>query len=284
MELRIGNDQTLVQVLPEKAMLIPEYGLLVVSDIHLGKDIHFRSYGIPIPSQVGDKTFSALDDLLTKYTFNTVLFLGDLFHSLKNKSFETFASWIEKWDDAASFKLILGNHDMYPTADYEGIGLQSLSQYTAGSLLFEHQHRAVTDDFYHISGHIHPAVRLKGKGKQSMKLPCFWFSSQFAILPAFGHFTGTYVIDHGKEDRIFVVDDGTLCVHVQVGMDFKFAFVQGIPRPSVHVHWAICTHYVPSLTLTCTLWIQYILFCTYGCTCQLVHPQILQHMDQYCVA
>jgi DNA ligase-associated metallophosphoesterase len=210
MELRIGNEQTLVQVLPEKAMLIPEYGMLVISDLHLGKDIHFRNSGIPIPSQVGEKTFSALDDLLTKYTCHTILFLGDLFHSIKNKSFETFASWIDKWKDVRSFKLILGNHDMYPAADYERIGLQILSHYKLGSLLFEHQPRTITNDYYHISGHIHPAVRLKGKGKQSMKLPCFWFTNQFAILPAFGHFTGTYVINPSKNDRIFVIADGLI--------------------------------------------------------------------------
>lgn len=210
MELRLGNDQTLVHILPEKALLIPDFGLLVISDVHLGKDVHFRKAGIPVPPQVGDSIFAALENLLSKYTCHTVLFLGDLFHSVKNNSFETFATWIDQWNNTVSFKLILGNHDLYHTVEYEAIGLEPMPNYVAGSLMFEHHPRKDLNDFYHISGHIHPAVRLRGKGKQSLKLPCFWFSSQFAVLPAFGHFTGTAVIEPDKSDRIFVVADGVI--------------------------------------------------------------------------
>jgi len=208
MDLRVGKDQTLVQILPEKAILIPEFGLLVISDVHLGKDVHFRNSGIPVPPQVGDRIFTDLNILLSKYTFHTVLFLGDLFHSVKNSSFDTFASWIDTWSNSVSFKLVLGNHDIYHVDDYRVIGLESMPHFKAGSILFEHQPGEVHNDFYHISGHIHPAVRLRGKGKQSLKLPCFWFSRQFAVLPAFGHFTGTFIIEPAKSDRIYVVADG----------------------------------------------------------------------------
>jgi len=41
-----------------------------------------------------------------------------------------------------------------------------------------------------ISGHIHPGVFIKGRGKQRIKLPCFQVTENQLILPAFSLFTG----------------------------------------------------------------------------------------------
>ncbi|MDX1672145.1 MAG: hypothetical protein R3211_07370 [Balneolaceae bacterium] len=58
---------------------------------------------------------------------------------------------------------------------------------------------------YLLSGHIHPAVKLRGKARQSMKLPCFYFGKQQGVLPAFGHFTGTHVIKPQPDDRVYAI-------------------------------------------------------------------------------
>ncbi|HNU41619.1 MAG TPA: phosphoesterase, partial [Cyclobacteriaceae bacterium] len=66
---------------------------------------------------------------------------------------------------------------------------------------------------YNLSGHIHPAVRLKGTGRQSVMLPCFYFGKQQGILPAFGSFTGMARIVPKKEDRIFVIAENKVIAY-----------------------------------------------------------------------
>ncbi|MCB0373931.1 MAG: metallophosphoesterase, partial [Muricauda sp.] len=54
-------------------------------------------------------------------------------------------------------------------------------------------------------GHIHPAVKLSGFGRQQLRLPCFFKSKNQMILPAFGEFTGTHALKPKKEDEVYVI-------------------------------------------------------------------------------
>lgn len=56
---------------------------------------------------------------------------------------------------------------------------------------------------YTLSGHLHPGITLSGKGRQRLRLPCFWFGAQTGILPAFGAFTGLADIQPRQGDQIF---------------------------------------------------------------------------------
>jgi metallophosphoesterase superfamily enzyme len=55
-----------------------------------------------------------------------------------------------------------------------------------------------------ISGHIHPAVLLEGKGKQRERLACLFVGENQILLPAFGSFTGTKVIETNPSDKVYV--------------------------------------------------------------------------------
>src|SRR5690606_14152961 len=59
-----------------------------------------------------------------------------------------------------------------------------------------------------IGGHWHPAVRLEGPAGETMRVSCFWFRAQRAVLPAFGSLTGSKTIRPGAGDRIFVAECG----------------------------------------------------------------------------
>ncbi|MCE7981398.1 MAG: hypothetical protein DYG89_09420 [Caldilinea sp. CFX5] len=66
---------------------------------------------------------------------------------------------------------------------------------------------------YALAGHLHPAVQLTGKGKQVLKLPCFWFGERYGVLPAFGDFIDQGAIRPQRGDRVFVVaEDKVLAV------------------------------------------------------------------------
>ncbi len=62
-----------------------------------------------------------------------------------------------------------------------------------------------TTDNYFFSGHIHPGIRMSGAGKQSLCFPCFYFGKEYAVLPAFSHFTGVAVIEPKKNENVFAI-------------------------------------------------------------------------------
>ena len=62
------------------------------------------------------------------------------------------------------------------------------------------------DARYVIAGHLHPAYRISGR-VDSLRLPCFWVRERYAVLPAFGEFTGGWAVRAEPGDRVFVTDD-----------------------------------------------------------------------------
>ena len=64
-------------------------------------------------------------------------------------------------------------------------------------------------DQFNICGHVHPAVKLRGLGRQYMKLNCFYISDNQLILPAFGTFTGSHILKPNKTDHVIcLTSDG----------------------------------------------------------------------------
>ena len=68
----------------------------------------------------------------------------------------------------------------------------------------------IPEGLYNLAGHIHPGVRLVGKGRQGMTLSCFYFGERQGLMPAFGQFTGRYKIKPEPKDRVFVITENTL--------------------------------------------------------------------------
>ncbi len=60
------------------------------------------------------------------------------------------------------------------------------------------------------SGHIHPGVIVNGLGKQSLRFPCFYFSNEHCILPAFGKFTGLASVYPKKIDVVYAIVEDSL--------------------------------------------------------------------------
>jgi len=191
-------------LLPEKAIYWKEAKTLMLADLHLGKAAHFRKSGIQVPESVHISDYIRMKKLIGTYNPVRILILGDLFHSDLNPEWDRFATWIHEFK-YISLVLIRGNHDILPENIYSLANLEvHEDSFTDGPFSFAHQ---VTDHYpgYVISGHIHPAVKISGEAKQSMTLPCFYFTGSYGILPAFGNFTGMAKIYPAENDDIFVV-------------------------------------------------------------------------------
>ncbi|MEL7147842.1 MAG: ligase-associated DNA damage response endonuclease PdeM, partial [Bacteroidota bacterium] len=168
----------------------------------LGKAGHFRKSGVPVPAHIHFGDLFRLSALIDRYKPTEVVFLGDLFHSDYNQDWEFFCDWLQQYP-AIEFILIRGNHDILYKTDYlnAGIRLVDILEYEP----FSFTHEKEPSGLYNFSGHLHPSVRLRGVARQSLNLPCFYFSNDHALLPAFGTFTGYVAIEPARTDRVFVV-------------------------------------------------------------------------------
>lgn len=194
-----------LQLLPERAIFWPKQRLLILADFHLGKASHFRRSGIPVPTGVIKKNLERLVELLYKTDPAQVLFLGDLFHSDYNPEWEAFGAIVTNFPQIR-FELAIGNHDVLSAYQYERFGIQVFPEIRVKPFVFcHHPVSSLEPEWYPLTGHVHPGVRLNGKGKQGLTLPCFYFGKQQGHLPAFGELTGKVSVRPANGDRIFAI-------------------------------------------------------------------------------
>ncbi len=200
----IEVEHQLLRILPEKAIFWENEQTLIISDVHLGKAGHFRKHGIALPKSTNDTNLLRLDQLIEAWNPKQILFLGDLFHSEKNIEWGAFKRWRNK-HHSISIVLIMGNHELYPEEEYKMLGIECIRRLNYHPFVFIHDLNEITTNIskFIISGHIHPAVKMIGKGRQSLQIPCFYFEKNKAILPAFGTLTGSYTIKHSRKATIF---------------------------------------------------------------------------------
>ncbi len=192
-------------LLPQKAIWWEEQKTVILSDLHLGKGMHFRKAGLPIPLISHQKDFAQLIELLKTPNLEQVIFLGDLFHSSYNSDWELLGEVLKDYQHL-EFILVQGNHDILHQQHYTRFGFKVVDVLHLSSFVFSHE-PLENPAAYNIYGHIHPGVRLQGKGRQSLRLPCFFFSQNYAVLPSFGKLTGLYALQPKKGDAIFAIAD-----------------------------------------------------------------------------
>jgi DNA ligase-associated metallophosphoesterase len=197
---------------PHRAIYWEKHSALLVSDCHLGKTGHFRKEGIAVPGQVYKEDLARLFHLIQFFRANRVIVVGDLFHSRDNKELDLFRKW-RKDLNTVEVHLVRGNHDILEDQWYQSTDITvHEGVWTYDNLAFTHHPPQEGENFpqYLFTGHLHPSITMVGVGKQSLRLPCFYFGKQHAILPAFGRFTGTARVDVRPGDRVFAITDQQL--------------------------------------------------------------------------
>lgn len=202
--------------LAERALWLPDAGLLLVADAHIGKAQSFRRLGVPVPEATTDGTLARLDAAIARCPgLERIVFLGDLLHAARGRGAATLAA-VAAWRDrhaALALTLVRGNHDGHAGDPPPGWGVDCVDepwQHPSLPGLALAHHPKPLDGCYVLAGHLHPAVRLEGRAHQRLRLACFHFGPAVGVLPAFGEFTGTHVLPRGAQDRVFAVADGTV--------------------------------------------------------------------------
>lgn len=169
-----------------------ERSALIISDVHLGKISHFRKFGAAVPQKAVAQNFVAMNEAIVFFKPKVIVFLGDLFHSSINLEWELFEKWVATIQ--AKIILVSGNHDIISPLRYVNLGVKVSQELLWDGFLLTH-HPEEREGFFNFSGHIHPAIRLHGPGRQSVRLRCFFKTKNQMILPAFGEFTGNHTLE-----------------------------------------------------------------------------------------
>jgi DNA ligase-associated metallophosphoesterase len=194
-----------VMLMPEKALWWPKEKILVVSDLHWGKSGHFRKHGIAVPLQSQSADEMRLAKLLRSTGAERLIIAGDLFHSRTNNQVASFVHFREQHADIR-FDLVIGNHDILKETEYEGYHLEQHQDcLTIGPFCFAHD--MTRSEQFVVHGHVHPAVRIKARGSNqpTLKLCCFAMQEDRLILPAFGEFTGTHILEPKEFLHLYLI-------------------------------------------------------------------------------
>jgi uncharacterized protein len=195
----------------DRTLFWEEENTLIITDLHLGKSGHFRKEGIAIPQKIYTTDLQRLMAALYFYKAERLIVVGDFSHSTMNKELDLFIKWRKDFSQL-HIDLVKGNHDILADQWYaEGDIHLHQWQLEINRFCFRHEDKrkngstTSTKALYIFSGHVHPGYQLKGKGKQSLIFPCYYFKKDSCVLPAFSHFTGAYLIKPAKEETIFAI-------------------------------------------------------------------------------
>ncbi|EMY82582.1 DNA repair metallophosphoesterase, MPP superfamily superfamily protein [Psychroflexus gondwanensis ACAM 44] len=200
MHLNYGNSQFIMH--SSGSLYWPSKEVLLIADVHFGKIDHFRKNGSALPNEVSLENFKKLDRVIDEFQPKGIIFLGDLFHSTQNRDWDRFTAWVK--EQSIKMTLVVGNHDIIPSYYFEDLGIEVVPSLNIDTLFLSH-HPEEKQGFWNICGHLHPGYRLRGQGKQQLKLSCFYKKKYQLILPAFGAFTGHFLIEPEDNEDVFIL-------------------------------------------------------------------------------
>lgn len=207
-------------LLPEGALWLPQRRCLLVADVHLGKAVSFRRLGVPVPRGTTADTLARLSALLARHQPARLVFLGDLLHSRHvhtSDVIDQVAAW-RRAHAAVGMTLVRGNHDDRAGDPPPSWQIDVVDEpWPLGALALCHHPRQVPGALV-LAGHWHPCVSLAGRGRERLRLPCFWWRADMLLLPAFGAFTGMHPIEPVPGDRVYALaEDAVVAVPCGTG-------------------------------------------------------------------
>jgi DNA ligase-associated metallophosphoesterase len=201
--------------MPERSLLRPRSGTLYIADVHLGKAATFRAHSLPIPGGTTQRTLQRLSHALHRTSARRLIILGDLLHARAGNSDDLrdqLLAWRLEWK-TLPIQLLRGNHDRNAGRIDDALQIDEIEPSCSdnGVTLWHYPPAFSTGPW--LAGHLHPAVRLASRAQDGVVLPCFHVRGSGVVLPAFGEFTGTSIIEVQPGERVLAIaDDAVLAV------------------------------------------------------------------------
>lgn len=205
--LTVAGDE--VQLHPARALIWPRRKTVIIADPHWGKSATFRAHGIAVPELTLGADLDRLSLLIMSTQAERLVILGDLLHARAGRS-DVVHDTVQAWRGqhrSLDIQVIRGNHDRSAGDPPTSWGFTMHPEPFLDPPFAYRHHPDPTEGHYSLAGHVHPAVSIPGRGRQRLRLPCFVFGPDLAILPAFGAFTGTATLAARPDLCIFAIAD-----------------------------------------------------------------------------
>lgn len=173
--------------LPQGALYWPERRALLVADLHLEKASWYARFGQMLPPYDSQATLADLAALVAATGAREVWCLGDSFHDAAgcDRLPPRAQEMLRALTGDVAWTWITGNHDAHLPDRCGGV---VMGEAVVDGVVLRHE--AARDDRRpEISGHFHPKLRIRHRGRQVARR-CFVASATKLILPAFGALTG----------------------------------------------------------------------------------------------
>jgi DNA ligase-associated metallophosphoesterase len=193
---------------PQRAVIWPRGGAVIVADTHFGKSSAFARHGFAVPAGADDSDRARLSQLLDACSARRLIVLGDFLHEPLSEESEE-ARDLEIWCKSLSgvhLQVIAGNHDRGVSRGWRGP-----IEWIEGELheppfrLMHDCSAAPRGSGFSLSGHVHPVAALEAFRKRRARVPAFWLREHGLVLPSFGAFTGGYLVKPARGERLFAV-------------------------------------------------------------------------------
>jgi DNA ligase-associated metallophosphoesterase len=202
----------LLHLLPERALWWPGASVLFIADLHIGKAATYRALGQPVPGGTTQQNLARLDALIASHAPRHIVFLGDFLHAAQARTAQVLAA-LEAWratHAAIAMTLVRGNHDSRAGDPPVALAIDVVDEpFLLGPFACCHHPQSHATHFV-LAGHLHPVCRLYGPGRDSVRLPCFASDARQAVLPAFGEFTGGWLMETAPQRRFYAVGGETV--------------------------------------------------------------------------
>ena len=199
-----------VVLLPERALWWPRERALFVADVHLGKAASFRALGQPVPAGTTRDNLDRLSGLVNALDARSLVVLGDFLHAATAQQAQVIdpvLAWRER-HAALRCLLVRGNHDSHAGDPPAALRFDIVDEpFRVGPFAACHHPQQVAGAMV-LAGHLHPAVQLRGRGLDRLRLACFCEGENWLILPAFGAFTGSTLELPAQTLRCYAVGGG----------------------------------------------------------------------------
>jgi len=168
-------------------LYIPMQNSVIIADLHLGYEGVLRMEGVAMPKYQEKVIMARLDNIIKKYEPEKVIVNGDFKHNF-GRNLE------QEWQEVSNVLkflcrkrdvvLIRGNHDNFLKTIASKFDVKMVDKYDMNGMTIAHGHKDVEGKRM-IIAHEHPSIKLRDKVGATISLPCYLFSDEIIVMPAF---------------------------------------------------------------------------------------------------
>jgi DNA ligase-associated metallophosphoesterase len=168
------------------AAFVPDYGALLVADLHFEKGSSLARRGVHLPPYDTASTIAVLAGAIARHRPARVIALGDSFHddSADDRLTSRDRDGLARMAEGRDWIWLTGNHDPVLPRGLPGMVADTLS---LGPLNLRHHPGGHGPG--EIAGHLHPVASISSRGRR-LRRRCFIANPERLVMPAFGAFTG----------------------------------------------------------------------------------------------